>query len=41
MGPLDMAGTVLDSETEADPLEAFPLSVEFIVANPSKTGTSH
>ena len=34
--PLEMAGTVLESEADADPLpfKAFPLAVEFIVAEP-------
>ena len=29
--PLNMAGAVLESEAEAEPFDAFPLAVEFIL----------
>ena len=34
--PSELAGTVLESE--AEPLKAFPLAVEFILAKISETG---
>ena len=36
--PLDKARTVLESEADADPFEAFPLAAEFILAQTSETG---